>query len=81
MQSETCTPESDSPEKEGVHSSLYAIEEPFQQRDATEDEIETLPHIRDKLPFVAWVVIIAGAAERFTYFGLMAPWRKFFLSK
>ena len=45
-------------------------------RDATEEEITALPHVTDKIPFAAWAVIIAGAAERFTYFGLLAPWRK-----
>lgn len=45
-------------------------------RDATQEEIDALPHVADKLPFAAWAVIVAGAFERFTYFGLIAPWRK-----
>jgi len=45
-------------------------------RDATQQEIDSLPHVADKLPFAAWAVILAGAFERFTYFGLIAPWRK-----
>ncbi|KEZ41454.1 hypothetical protein SAPIO_CDS7590 [Scedosporium apiospermum] len=44
------------------------------QRDATQEEIDSLPHVADKLPFAAWAVILAGAFERFTYFGLIAPW-------
>ncbi|KAK0666769.1 putative peptide transporter [Cercophora samala] len=46
-------------------------------RDATEDEIATLPKVTDKIPFAAWAVIVAGAGERFTYFGLIAPWQNY----
>lgn len=48
-------------------------------RDATEEEIKILPHVVDRIPFAAWAVILAGAAERFTYFGVIAPWRKDYL--
>jgi hypothetical protein len=48
----------------------------FEDRDATEEEINTLPHVVDKIPFSATLVIIAGAGERFTYFAIIAPWRK-----
>lgn len=47
----------------------------FSPREATADEIKSLPHVVDRLPFSAWAVIIAGAAERFAYFGVIAPWR------
>ncbi|KAK4174684.1 putative peptide transporter [Triangularia setosa] len=46
-------------------------------RDATEDEIASLPTVTDKIPFAAWAVIVAGAGERFTYFGLIAPWQNY----
>ncbi|KAK3997948.1 putative peptide transporter [Cladorrhinum sp. PSN332] len=46
-------------------------------RDATEEEIASLPHVTDKIPFAAWAVIIAGAGERFTYFGLITPWQNY----
>jgi hypothetical protein len=52
-----------------------ATETLFQHRDATDDEIEKYPHITDKIPLSAWIVILAGAAERATYFGIIAPWR------
>jgi len=47
-----------------------------ESRDATDEEVETLAHVTDNVPFAAWAVIFAGAAERFTYFGLIAPWRE-----
>ena len=46
-----------------------------QPRDATEDEVKTFRHINDRIPIAAWIVILAGAAERATYFGIIAPWR------
>lgn len=45
------------------------------RREATQAEINSLPHVSDHIPFAAWAVIFAGAAERFTYFGIMSPWR------
>ncbi|KAL8733934.1 MAG: hypothetical protein Q9181_003385 [Wetmoreana brouardii] len=46
-----------------------------QPRDATEEEIKALRHVNDRIPIAAWIVILAGAAERATYFGIIAPWR------
>ncbi|KAL8980140.1 MAG: hypothetical protein Q9205_004699, partial [Flavoplaca limonia] len=46
-------------------------------RDATEDEVATLPHVTDRIPIAAWIVILAGAAERATYFGVIAPWQNY----
>lgn len=46
-----------------------------QIRDATEEESKTLRHVNDRVPTAAWIVIFAGAAERATYFGVIAPWR------
>ncbi|KAL8996292.1 MAG: hypothetical protein Q9169_004178 [Polycauliona sp. 2 TL-2023] len=46
-------------------------------RDATEDEIATLRHVTDRIPLAAWIVTLAGAAERATYFGVIAPWQNY----
>ncbi|KAK3332275.1 POT family-domain-containing protein [Cercophora scortea] len=46
-------------------------------RDATAEEMARFPHVADRLPFAVWAVIVAGAAERFTYFGLIAPWQNY----
>jgi POT family proton-dependent oligopeptide transporter len=51
----------------------------FQRRDATEEEIRSLRHIVDDIPSTVWIVALAGAAERFTYYAVTAPWRKLFL--
>ena len=50
--------------------------ETFQRRDATEDEINSLPHIVDNIPVAVWIAEFVGAAERFTYYGITTPWRK-----
>ncbi|KAF2185753.1 hypothetical protein K469DRAFT_738776 [Zopfia rhizophila CBS 207.26] len=59
-----------------VLGSSWAIEPSF-PRPATEEEIATLPHVIDCIPFAAWAAIFAGAFERFTYFGLIAPWQNY----
>lgn len=48
----------------------------FERRDATDEEIKTLRHVIDHLPLAVWIVAFAGAAERFTYYAITAPWRK-----
>jgi hypothetical protein len=71
------------PEKGEVSSKQQQIPlqisetEPFERRDATEEEIQTLRHVIDHLPFAVWIVAFAGAAERFTYYAVTAPWREF----
>lgn len=51
------------------------VDEDDQPRDATDEEIQTFRHVNDTIPLAAWIVILAGAAERATYFGIIAPWR------
>ncbi|PLB55687.1 oligopeptide transporter [Aspergillus steynii IBT 23096] len=48
-----------------------------QRRDATEDEIKTLPHVVDSVPFIVWVALVAGASERFTFYAISAPWQNY----
>lgn len=46
------------------------------RREATQAEIDSLPHVADRVPLAAWAVVVAGAAERATYFGIISPWRR-----
>lgn len=46
-------------------------------RDATEDEIVTLPRVVDKIPLAAWAAAFVGSAERFSYYCIISIWRKF----
>ncbi|KAE8340233.1 hypothetical protein BDV24DRAFT_134444 [Aspergillus arachidicola] len=46
-------------------------------RDATEEEIESLRHVVDKLPRKVWVSLIVSGAERFTYYTITTPWQNY----
>lgn len=46
-------------------------------RDATEDEIRTLPRVVDKIPLAAWAAAFVGSAERFSYYCIISIWREF----
>ncbi|MCJ1250448.1 hypothetical protein MMC30_007676 [Trapelia coarctata] len=48
-----------------------------ERRDATEEEIKTLRHVVDNIPTPVWIALFVGAAERFTYFGITAPWQNY----
>lgn len=48
----------------------------FLVRDATDDEIDKLPHIIDKLPPEAWAAAVIGASERFSYYCFVSIWRE-----
>jgi POT family proton-dependent oligopeptide transporter len=47
-------------------------------RDATEDEIRTLPRVVDKIPVAAWAAALVGSAERFSYYCIISIWREFY---
>lgn len=70
----------DLPATEDKKVPIVEIEQPFgpfQPRDATNEESLLYPHITDKVPLSAWIVILAGAAERACYFGIIAPWQNY----
>ncbi|KAJ5437343.1 hypothetical protein N7491_003896 [Penicillium cf. griseofulvum] len=48
-----------------------------ERRDATEDEIKTLPHVVDSIPLIVWIALVAGASERFTYYAVTTPWQNY----
>ncbi|KAI9679130.1 MAG: hypothetical protein M1822_007340 [Bathelium mastoideum] len=50
---------------------------PFERRDATEEDLTNLPHVVDAIPTAVWVAELIGAAERFTYYGITAPWQNY----
>jgi len=45
-------------------------------REATEDELQTLPRIVDKIPLAVWAATFVGATERFSYYAALAIWRE-----
>jgi POT family proton-dependent oligopeptide transporter len=44
-------------------------------RDATEENISKYLLGVDKIPLAVWMVALAGAAERFSFYATTAPWR------
>ncbi|KAF2027053.1 oligopeptide transporter [Setomelanomma holmii] len=48
-----------------------------ERREATEAELRDLPHIVDRVPFVAWAAALVGAAERFGYYSTVITWQKY----
>ena len=55
---------------------MTKVQEVFQRRDASDHECQTLPHVVDEIPTTVWIAALIGAAERFTYYGITAPWRE-----
>ena len=47
----------------------------------TEEELATLRHIGDKIPYSAWLVAVVELAERFTYYGLTGPFQNYMQNK
>ncbi|KAK3324467.1 hypothetical protein B0T19DRAFT_464553 [Cercophora scortea] len=44
-------------------------------RPATEEEIKTPRHVRDRIPMRVWLVAIIAAAQRFTYWSTQVTWQ------
>lgn len=49
-----------------------------EKREATENEVENLRHVVDSIPGVVWVALAAAGAERFTFYAVTTPWRKYY---
>ncbi|PQE20603.1 oligopeptide transporter protein [Rutstroemia sp. NJR-2017a BBW] len=47
----------------------------FERRDATEEEILSCRHVPDQLHAAVWIALLVGAAERFAFYCITAPWR------
>lgn len=62
----------DDPHQSSPHQERDAIDG---RRVATKEELETLPRVVDSLPVIVWIALVAGAAERFTFYAVSTPWR------
>ncbi|KAE8386474.1 POT family-domain-containing protein [Aspergillus alliaceus] len=52
-------------------------DESLSPRDATNEEIDSLRHVVDKLPRKVWVSLLVSGAERFTYYTITTPWQNY----
>ncbi|SPO04646.1 related to H+/oligopeptide symporter [Cephalotrichum gorgonifer] len=50
-------------------------------RDATNDEIKSLPHVIDRVPPAAWAAALIGAWERFSYYCIITIWQNYMQNK
>ncbi|KAK5659573.1 hypothetical protein OQA88_775 [Cercophora sp. LCS_1] len=46
-------------------------------REATEEELATLPRVVDHIPLAAWAAALVGAAERFSYYAIVSIWQNY----
>ena len=46
-------------------------------REPTEEELSTLRHVSERIPFTCWLIAIVELAERFSYYGLSAPFQNY----
>lgn len=54
-----------------------SLQEEDEGREPTEHEFKTLRHVADRIPFAAWLVAVVELAERFSYYGLSAPFQNY----
>ncbi|KAL1844005.1 hypothetical protein VTJ49DRAFT_6409 [Mycothermus thermophilus] len=46
-------------------------------REATEEDLRTLPRVVDKVPPAAWAAALVGSAERFSYYCIISIWQNY----
>ncbi|KAG9669737.1 hypothetical protein KCU99_g6465, partial [Aureobasidium melanogenum] len=45
--------------------------------EATDEEIQSLRHVADRIPFASWLVAGLSLTERFTYYGINSPFQNY----
>lgn len=67
--------------KKSTSNELNFIDDSLQEedegREPTEHEFKTLRHVADRIPYAAWLVAVVELAERFSYYGLSAPFQNY----
>lgn len=43
----------------------------------TSEELETLPHISDRIPLAAWLIVFCELCERFAFYGMSGPFQNY----
>ncbi|KAK4124396.1 oligopeptide transporter [Parathielavia appendiculata] len=72
--------EKDSEKGQGSSSTALEVADSdagFLSRNATEDEIRSLPKVVDKIPLAAWAAAMVGSAERFSYYSIISIWQNY----
>ncbi|KAL3408521.1 hypothetical protein V8F44DRAFT_616595 [Aspergillus fumigatus] len=58
---------------------VYTTPADYERQDATEDEINKLPHIADSTSSIVWIALVVSGAEWFLFYATTTPWREFSL--
>lgn len=56
---------------------IYNGKQEFQGYYPTEEELQTLRKVADRLPLSAWSIAIVELCERFTYYGVSGPFQNY----
>lgn len=62
-----------------VPATMPKHSDPGDVKDATDEEINGLRHVVDQLPRKVWISLLVSGAERFTFYVVSTPWRKYVL--
>ncbi|KAE8418064.1 hypothetical protein BDV36DRAFT_308860 [Aspergillus pseudocaelatus] len=57
----------------GVHTMLAD----YERRDATEDEINELPHVAGSISSIFWIALVVSGEERFLFYAATTPWQNY----
>ena len=58
-----------------AHVGVHTMPSDYERHDATEDEINELPHVADSLSSIVWIALVVSGAERFLFYAVTTPWR------
>lgn len=58
-------------------SSSDGLEVELYDDQPTEEELRTLQHVGGRIPFRCWLIAVVELAERFSYYGLSAPFQNY----
>jgi POT family proton-dependent oligopeptide transporter len=61
------------------HLELNVIkrEEDLNEIEPTIEELNTLEHISDRIPLIAWLIVVCELCERFAYYGITGPFQNY----
>ena len=60
-----------------VHVNLSQQIENVKDIEPTDEELATLEHVSERIPFGAWLIVFCELCERFAFYGLAAPFQNY----
>lgn len=56
---------------------LNSINDENEEIEPTDEELETLEHVSDRIPSAVWLIVICEFCERFAFIGLTGPFQNY----